>query len=127
MSKRILIIDDDAGLATAYQAILKSQGHEVTYISSGPQALEYLANHAIPDIIFLDCAMPEMSGEDFMEALESSYPEVIKQARIVGISNYMPGSRLTRDFEKKVHLFEEKPSRIEDLTELIRRVSSLNG
>jgi CheY-like chemotaxis protein len=67
--RRVLLVDDEADVREEIGAALREHGCEVTTASNGRDALAQLRSGApLPDIIFLDLAMPEMDGYRFREA-----------------------------------------------------------
>lgn len=80
----ILIVEDDEDLNKAYQMILASDGHTVHSVYDGKQALEHIAEHGDPDIMFLDLRMPVMDGIEFLE----QYDAPSHEGTIVVFSNY---------------------------------------
>lgn len=63
---RILIVEDDQDLNTAYQIILKKAGYEVGSALNGKVALE-MVDEFKPDLILLDLLMPVMGGLEFLQ------------------------------------------------------------
>lgn len=63
---RILIVEDDKDLNTAYQMILKKAGYEVGSALNGKSALEMVGDFK-PDLILLDLLMPVMGGLEFLQ------------------------------------------------------------
>lgn len=63
---RILIVEDDKDLNTAYQTILKKAGYDVAAAFNGEQALEAAKTFA-PNLILLDLLMPIMGGLEFLQ------------------------------------------------------------
>ncbi|MEO0533468.1 MAG: response regulator [Cyanobacteria bacterium P01_A01_bin.123] len=62
VTKRILIIDDDADIREATQLCLEITGHwDVLKASSGPEGIA-IAQSETPDVILLDIMMPGMDG-----------------------------------------------------------------
>lgn len=61
MSARVLVVDDIAPNVKLLEAKLTSEYYEVITATSGPQALERVAND-MPDIVLLDVMMPGMDG-----------------------------------------------------------------
>jgi EAL domain-containing protein (putative c-di-GMP-specific phosphodiesterase class I) len=67
---RILLVEDDSGVRSAYKRILAVSGYEVDTAENGKLALELLAN-ASYDAILSDIMMPEMNGLEFLGAVRS--------------------------------------------------------
>jgi CheY-like chemotaxis protein len=61
--KRILIADDNADVAEAFEVMLRMLGHEVEVAHDGFQALE-IAERYKPEVIVLDIGMPQLNGYD---------------------------------------------------------------
>lgn len=68
---RVLIVEDEPGLAESVRYALESEGFEVTVAASGVDGLD-LARRSEPDIVLLDLMLPEMSGLDVCRQLRTS-------------------------------------------------------
>jgi two-component system chemotaxis response regulator CheY len=81
MSKKILIVDDDATNRKLLSTILKKGNYEIIEAENGLDAL----NKISPDInvVLLDLIMPLMGGLEFLEILPSKKPECINIPIIV--------------------------------------------
>ena len=62
--ENILIVDDDLNFRTTLAQYLKTQGYEVSSVSSGEAGLTAL-NETPPDLIISDILMPGMDGLEF--------------------------------------------------------------
>ena len=71
MSKRLLVVDDEAKLLRAVAMCLRSEGYEVVTARSGAEALVRLTE-AIPDLILTDIRMPGMDGHALARSLRAS-------------------------------------------------------
>jgi two-component system NarL family response regulator len=71
MSKRILVVDDDAGLLLAVSETLRAEGYEVKTARRGSEALIQVAQ-AVPDLIVSDIRMPGMDGYQLVRKLRSA-------------------------------------------------------
>lgn len=69
MKKHILIVDDDKFNLVAARGILKDK-FEVSVVNSGKLALTFL-QRTIPDLMLLDIKMPQMSGLEVMDKMQS--------------------------------------------------------
>ncbi|MDQ3256523.1 MAG: response regulator transcription factor [Acidobacteriota bacterium] len=71
MSKRLLVVDDEAKLLRAVAMCLRSEGYEVVTARSGAEALVRLTE-AIPDLILTDIRMPGMDGHALARSLRAN-------------------------------------------------------
>jgi DNA-binding response OmpR family regulator len=58
---RILVVDDDADVATLVQTVLSDAGHEVRTITDARQAMDAFSDYR-PDLVTLDVLMPSVDG-----------------------------------------------------------------
>ena len=74
---KILIVDDES---LARDVLVKQLNHfeylEILTAGSGKEELELLARE-LPDLVFLDICMPEMSGIAFMEQAKALHKQFI--------------------------------------------------
>lgn len=68
MTKKILIIDDEADMRTFLETLFRKGGFETVMAVNGDEALERL-REATPDLITLDILMPKKSGLSFYESM----------------------------------------------------------
>jgi EAL domain-containing protein (putative c-di-GMP-specific phosphodiesterase class I) len=67
-SIRVLIVDDDAAVAHAYERSLVGRGMQVETAVNGKQAADRLKT-ATFDVVVSDISMPEMTGIQFLQAV----------------------------------------------------------
>lgn len=58
---RILVVEDDPGMATGLRDNLQFEGHQVVIASDGEEGLQAAARHR-PDLVLLDVMLPSMDG-----------------------------------------------------------------
>jgi two-component system, OmpR family, response regulator len=114
---KILVIDDSQDITDLLEKVLSSIGHDVTAADNGRAGLELTRNQQF-DAIFLDIAMPDFSGLDFIDALEQD--RKLQANRIV----LFTASSITDDevaelIKRGVHSCIRKPMQIERLFEKI--------
>ena len=68
MSKKILVVDDEADVRRFLTAVLQKRGHETVTAADGREAYE-IAERERPDLIILDLQMPDQTGTDFYRRL----------------------------------------------------------
>lgn len=71
MSKKILIAEDEAFIASLYKLNLEKQGVEVTIVGNGKLALDSIKKERF-DMLLLDLMMPEMDGFEVLEYLKKN-------------------------------------------------------
>jgi CheY-like chemotaxis protein len=70
-SLRILIAEDDGAVARLYTAYAERRGHRVFLARDGAETLVTAAAE-LPDLIFLDVAMPKLDGRDVLMQLKAN-------------------------------------------------------
>lgn len=74
--RRLLVVDDDAGVREALQACLERKGYEVVLAGDAEQALERIRGGHF-DLIFLDIILPPSGGASLLEAVKRWDPEAL--------------------------------------------------
>ena len=67
---RVLVVEDEAGLADSVRYSLESEGFDVIVATSGLSGMEAARTNA-PDIVILDLMLPEISGLDVCRQIRS--------------------------------------------------------
>ena len=106
--KKILLVEDDNGLANVYLTRLVAEGFECRRVENGEDALA-AALEFKPDLILLDAMMPKVSGFDVLDILRNT-PETTnvhiimltalsqetdrKRAQDLGVDDYLVKSQV---------------------------------
>jgi CheY-like chemotaxis protein len=69
--KKILIVEDAISVRKILESVLGKE-NEVHTTEDGSQALEWLQDGNLPDLIICDIQMPVMGGEEFVKEIKSS-------------------------------------------------------
>ncbi|HEX6935783.1 MAG TPA: response regulator, partial [Actinomycetes bacterium] len=79
---RLLVVEDDAGLARALAINLRGRGYDVDTAADGTTALATAAARP-PDLVVLDLGLPDMDGVEVIRGLRgwTSAPVLILSAR----------------------------------------------
>ena len=79
--KRVLVIDDDPASVNLIKRIFMENGYNVSGATSGQEGLKKLVD-IHPSLVILDLLMPEMDGEDTLQAIraEMNVPVLIISA-----------------------------------------------
>jgi two-component system, OmpR family, alkaline phosphatase synthesis response regulator PhoP len=118
-NEHILVVEDEAHLATGIKYNLVAEGYRVTTVGDGPSALRILQGEpGSVDLVILDLMLPGMSGYAVCEALRAfdmDTPVLILTARTLTEDR-------TRGFEVGANQYLTKPF---DLDEFLSRVKNL--
>ena len=122
MTRVVLVVDDEIGIAELIDAVLTDEGYRVLTAVNGRQGLAIMAKDH-PDLVFLDYMMPVMDGADVLRAmardlstdgvpvvLMSSMPEDLVAERCPGYAVFM-----------------RKPFRIAQVMTLTQKLLNKNG
>ncbi len=117
MGKKILIVDDEDSLRTLVRHELEHQGFEATEVSSGAEALSFLAANEV-DVVILDIKMPEMGGMDVLQRIRED-----DLARKVIMLTGVGELKIAREcLELGASDFMSKPFEMHNLVSCINRV-----
>jgi len=76
MTARILVVDDDAGMRETLEAVLKSDGYDVSVASNGEEALSAIRSTGF-DLMLLDNKMPDHLGTDLIPMIKQISPDTV--------------------------------------------------
>lgn len=81
MSRKLLIVEDDADIQNYYTFLLADLGLDIRKAFSGEEALDLLDRDGVVDLILLDVVLPGMGGDEFYRILrlerQSSIPVIV--------------------------------------------------
>ena len=123
MTKKILIVDDEADICESIKTLLEDAGFYVETVSSGPEALENLRKNANFDLVLIDFFMPEMSGRELLEKIRED--SKLRELKCAFLTVAEFSGRGIGEL-KKLHSLDyiKKPFDNEDL---VRRVKKMVG
>jgi PleD family two-component response regulator len=118
---RVLIVEDNKDTAGVFKTVLELVGYKCEVVHSAREALSRLAVYA-PDLILLDIRLGiEISGEDILYQIRSN--QRFDKTRVVVITAY---PWLAEPIADLADLILVKPVEIEQLKNLMKRLSSLD-
>ncbi|MBP7865558.1 MAG: response regulator [Acidobacteria bacterium] len=115
---RILVVDDEEMIRELARDFLLEIGCEVECAGNGREALEIVNNPANTyNLVLLDVMMPGMDGVEVLEAIHRDHPDL----KIILMSAFANEKRLNQATSRKNVGFLQKPYRMADLIETVRR------
>jgi len=113
---KILIVDDEVDITATFQSFLGRRGFMVNTTASGKDALEII-KVSKPDLIFLDLALHELSGQEVLKALR----EYDKGTKVVIITGHTLDSEQERErfLSLGADAYLNKPVSLKDLEKMV--------
>jgi CheY-like chemotaxis protein len=123
MAQKILLVEDNSGLADLLSVYLHSLGYETSWARTSVQGISK-ALAEVPDLIITDLNLPDMTGVDAAAILKqdpttSDIPIVLLTATAVG-------EWKDKAFNAGVAEYMVKPISLLELANVLRRLTPLN-
>ncbi len=113
----VLCVDDEKNILNSLKRLLRREGYRLLTANSGQEGLKLFEENEV-HLVISDQRMPEMSGIDFMEKVNTEHPDTI---RIV-LTGYTDVDAITESINKgHVYKFLLKPWNDENLKLEIRK------
>ncbi|MCB0211286.1 MAG: response regulator [Anaerolineae bacterium] len=71
MSKKVLIVDDEANIVISLEFLMQQAGYQVEIARNGEDALTMVAKFK-PDLVLLDVMMPKVNGFDVCQKIRDN-------------------------------------------------------
>jgi PAS domain S-box-containing protein len=122
VSKSVLLVDDDAVVRKVLNEYLIHDGHSVVLAANGKDGLNKFRNGRF-DLVILDRAMPDMSGDQVGTAIKGSFPNM----PVIMLTGF--GSMMEAAGEKPggVDFVVSKPVTIDALRRAVARAVDLES
>lgn len=117
--KKILALDDDISIRALLEILLQRK-YEIITKEDGIQAMLWLEQGNIPDLIVADIQMPKMNGTDFVNMIKKS--GYFRDIPIVMLSGLDDPSIKKQCLEAGVKKFYQKPFNPNDLLAYIEKM-----
>jgi two-component system cell cycle sensor histidine kinase/response regulator CckA len=118
-SASVLIVEDEAALATAVSEAMTDAGFLVDRAGDGQEALDRVRKNAY-DLVVCDLKMPRMDGRTFYRAIADASPSLAR--RIVFVTGDVVGTDVERFLKESGNRWLAKPFRFSDLLKVAREI-----
>jgi two-component system cell cycle sensor histidine kinase/response regulator CckA len=114
---RILVVDDEPGVRTFVERVLRNAGYQVVTVDGGGRALDIIQGGAGFELIVCDVRMPGMSGPEFVDGVRRQRPGIpIPVLYLTGYSDQLFKERIALT---ESEAFLNKPSTVKGLLEAV--------
>ena len=121
MKEQILLVEDDAMIASGLIYALEQEGYMVTHCSSVESVKKIIPSANDFDLAILDMQLPDGNGFDVRELLEK------KETAIIFLTVVDDEGNIVRAFESGADDYIIKPFRLQELLLRIRRTLTRNS
>ena len=121
---KILLAEDDPANQLVAKRLLEKQGHSVTCVATGKEALAYLGKDSF-DLVLMDVQMPEMDGTE--ATIEIRKNDRFKGLPIIALTAHAMSGDKERFLEAGMDDYICKPIEVETLVEVIARAMKKRG
>jgi two-component system CheB/CheR fusion protein len=124
LALRVLIVDDNAGVANSLAILLRLWGHEAAAAQDGPAALEVAAVFR-PDVALLDLGLPGMDGCEVGRRLREL--PGLEGLFLIALTGYADTARRRRAAEADFAFYFVKTAGPESLEATLRALARKKG
>ena len=113
----IVIVEDDRSLAASLHQQLADAGFATQTFHKGATALKFIEEHHV-HLVLLDPTLPDLDGLTVLERIRKSGAP----AAVIFLASVQTPSAIVKALEAGADHFLEKPLRMTDLEEVVRRL-----
>ena len=117
LDANILVIDDEAPIREALQAMLASGGYSAATVSCSDEAILWLQEHPGCDLVLSDVMMPGDNGLELLDRLSADFPDT----PVVMLTAVQDIAVVTSAFRDGAIDYIVKPVKREQLLEVVNR------
>lgn len=121
----ILVVEDTDYIGQLASLVLKRIGLEVELCLNAEEAIRYLEEVALPDLIVLDIGMPGMSGWEFLDIIKGY--EATKTIPVVITTAYSDAANRLIGRLREVDRYLTKPYKPNELQSIVTQILKDRG
>ncbi len=116
LTAKVLVIDDERSVCHSCKVILRDEGHEVDYVTSGREGVER-ALKGDYDVILLDLKMPDLSGMEVLERIKAERSSIT----VIIITGYATIQTSIEAIKKGAYDYVPKPFTPDELSMTVHK------
>lgn len=113
---RLLVADDERSMRELLELVFKREGHQVTSVSNGREALTMLGQNSY-DLIITDVRMPDLTGIDLLKAVREQSPEIM----VIMMTAFATINSAREAFKLGADDFIQKPFDVDEFKLIVRK------
>lgn len=117
MSATVLIADDEPGLLSSLELLMRREGYDVRTAKDGQEALDGIIEHH-PDVVLLDVMMPRKTG--FEVCTEVRAREDVKHTPIIMLTAMGRDADVAKGLAAGANAYMTKPFSAKELVSRVR-------
>ena len=118
---KILIVDDEPRMCDSLKILLGGQGYETQTGYSGKEAIECLDRDSF-DLVLLDIVMPDMTGHQIMDYINSQNPETL----VIVMTGHASVDSAIESLRRGAYDYLRKPFDFEQLEKRVKNALNQN-
>jgi two-component system response regulator AtoC len=118
MTKTIYVVDDDPSVTSIFEFILQQAGYTVRIAQTGEECIEWFTSGSKPDLLFLDCKLPGLSGLDTLKKIMEIQPFTLA----IMVSGFMVEPTLNDALEAGAYSVVYKPFDVEEILMVVEKI-----
>ena len=117
---RVLVVEDELHIQRLIKLILEKNSFEVTVVSTGEEALEYLKGNEQPDLVLLDILMPGIDGLQVLRTMRANAST--KAIPVIMLTALAQETVVMKGIELGAQDYIRKPFHPQELVKRVARV-----
>ena len=119
VERNVLVVDDEAIICLNLEKIIKSEGHKPVSAQSGREAFDLLKHNEF-DLVFLDLALPDVSGVEILKEIKQKNPD----QPVIIITGFPESELMDQALNLSPLSVIKKPFKKEQIQKLMKRIFS---
>lgn len=114
---KVLVVEDDPNICKLIGDYMSAHGYDVTPVSDGPEALDYIRQRGLPHIALVDLALPTMHGFELSSKLKS-----MADVPIIFVTSTSDTDTIVQGLKRYAEDFIVKPFELRELEARVQAV-----
>ena len=113
---KLLVADDERSMRELLELVFKREGHQVTTVSNGREALEALQKNTY-ELLITDVKMPDLGGIELLKAAREQAPEMM----VIMMTAFATINSAREAFKLGADDFIQKPFDVDEFKLVVRK------